>query len=344
MKMMSLFLLLNSIFFSLAHAEIDLVQLQSKLKSTGLIGEIHGSTGESGTPENSQIFVFTYRNPNDFFDNIQLPLTSEDSAILAQLKNLKRHQFYNVKGDFFTNKAPIKHINVSSLDLVKDYNSELDLLPYKYKGDVNDLKMKTEFVGRVHAKGLEGKMMVIEYKDRIVPVFVTEPTSQAIVNTLYRGDLVRVKIRVRSDPQAPTHISLASAQSLPAGTLPIVLLESLVKTHGNPISKSGHLIKFPKSPQINTNIYALLVEDPEGTSIQYTLTNFDSPDLFKKVREKLEKVWDENLSTIENDRNKLVNRKLLVHAKGISNMVDAGQANPQILVNSLDELTIDVQK
>ena len=321
-----------------AFAEINLAELEAKLKTDGLVGEIHGSITDS------KIFVLTYRNPNDFFDNIQLPLTSDLPDVLATLNQVKRHQFYIVKGEFITNKAPIKHINISSLKLSKDYTSELDHLPYQYKGDVNELKNKSEFIGRVHAMGEQGKMLVMEYKDRIIPVFVTEPTSQALVNSLYRGDLVKIKFRVRSEPEAPTHLSLESSQKLPPNVKPIELLESLVKSHGSPIEKVGNLIKFSKSPQINTNIYALLVEDPEGTTIQYTLTNFDSPDLFNKIREKLEKVWDENSAGAENDRNKLVNRKLVVHAKGTSNMVDAGQANPQILINSLDDVTVEVLK
>ena len=228
--------------------------------------------------------------------------------------------------------------------MAQDYSSELDHMPYNYKGDVNDLKNKNEFTGRVHAIGEKGKMLVMEYKDRIVPVFVTDANSQAITATLYRGDLVKLKIRVRTEPEAPTHLSLANPSTLPAGEKTVDLLESLVKSHGSPISKMGNLIKFPKSPQINSNIFALLVEDPEGTAIQYTLTNFDSPELFKQILDKCEKVWNDNAANIENDRNKLVNRKLVVHAKGISNMVDAGQANPQILIQSIDDLTFEVLK
>lgn len=338
MKTISFILTLLITLLFVVHAEVNLSELEMKLKGEGLTGEIHGASADS------KLFVLTYRNPNDFFDNIQLPLTSESTEILSLLSHIKRHQFYIVKGNFISNKAPIKHINITSLQLSKDYVSELDQMPYQYKGDLNDLNSKTEFIGRVHAKGSDGKMLVMEYKDRIIPVFVTEASSLKIVNELYRGDLVKLKYTIRSEPYAPTHLSLAKTQSLPPNILPIELLESLVKSHGNPIAKMGSLIKFPKSPQINVNIYALLVEDSGGTTIQYTLANLDSPEIFKQVREKLEKMWNENLVGIENDRNKLVNRKLLVHAKGISNMVNAGQANPQIIISSPDDITFEVLK
>lgn len=338
MKTWSLLLSLFLALSTLAHADINMADVDAMLKGSGLKGEIHGASNDG------KLFVITYRNPTNFFENVQLPLTSEDAAIMDIITKTKRHQFYIVKGELLDNKAPVKHIKVTSIEMAKDYSSELDHMPYKYRGDLNDLYNMTEFTGRVHAVGAEGKMLVMEYKDRIIPVFVTEESSQNIVKTFYRGDLVKVKFRVRAEPEAPTHLGLQITQKLPPGEKPVELLESLVKTHGNPIEKTGSLIRFPKSPQIQFDIYALLAEDAGGTTIQYTLVNFDDPALFKKIREKLEKAWMENSTTAENDRNKLVNRKLVVHAKGISNMVDAGQANPQILINSIDDLTVEVVK
>ena len=178
----------------------------------------------------------------------------------------------------------------------------------------------------------------MEYGDRIVPVLVTEPTTATLVKTFYRGDLVKVRVTTRKNPDAPMHVALSKTTSLGVDEKPIELIESLVRSHGSPIEKTGVLVKFPKSPQIMFNIYALLVEDQEGTNIQYTLVNFDSQEVFKAVREKLENKWNEKLGTEENNRNKLINRKIVLKAKGISNMVDQGQANPQILINSANDI------
>ncbi len=324
--------LFTTYFIQGAFAAIDLNEVEQKLKTTGLTGEIHGSNSDSS------LFVLTVRDPNDFFTNMQIPLATENDDVKTKLKDLKRHQYYIVKGSFFDNKAPIKHINVTSLDMARDYKSELDLLPFQYKTNVNDLKTKKEFIGRIHAMGEDGKILVMEYGDQIVPVVVTEPATQIIVKDFYRGDLVKVKIQVRTSPDAPLHIMLARQGTLNPQEKPIELIESLVRTNGQPIVKTGVLVKFPKSPQINFNIYALLVEDPEGSTIQYTLTNFESPEIFKATREKLEKLWNDNLGTEENNRNKLINRKVVIRARGISNMVDQGQANPQVLVNSADDV------
>lgn len=315
---------------------IDLVKVDQDLKSTGVVGEIHGASADA------DLFVLTIRDPNNFFINIQLPLTTEDTEIMARLKAAKRHQFFTVKGELIDNKAPIKHIKISSLELKKDYTSELDQNPHQYKSDLNELRNKSEFIGRIHAQGQDGKMLVMEYKDRIIPVLVTEPPTQALVKTFYRGDLVKVRYMLRNEPDRPLHLALERQRNLGNNLKPIELIDSLVRSHGQTIEKTGYLVKFPKSPQINFNIYALLQEDAEGTNIQYTLVNFENPELFQAVREKLEKAWNDNQKNIHNERNKLVNRSVKVTAKGESNMVDQGQANPQILIQNIDDLKIDV--
>lgn len=334
-KLLVLFAMLMSL--TSACATIDLNEIESKLKTTGVTGEIHGANSDSS------LFVLTVRDPKDFFTNIQLPLISESEEIMSKLKSTKRHQFYTIKGDFADNKAPLKHINVISIEMSKDYTSELDQNPYQYKYDVNDLRNKKEFIGRIHAIGNEGKMLVMEYGDQIVPVFVAEQSTADLVKTFYRGDLVRVRIAARKTPESPLHVGLVRVSTLQSSEKPIELIESLVRSHGTPIEKTGVLVKFPKSPQIIFNIYALLVEDAEGTNIQYTLVNFEDQSLFKALREKLETKWNEFIGTEENFRNKLINRKIMVKAKGVSNMVDQGQANPQIFINSLNDLEFIVK-
>jgi len=342
LKLVAMSALINTLFaFSFSAcasstAQIDLQKVDLELKTTGVVGEIHGAS------QDADLFVFTVRDPNNFFINIQLPLTTEDTEIMTRLKTAKRHQFFTVKGELIDNKAPIKHIKVTSLELKKDYSSELDQNPHQYKSDLNELRNKSEFIGRIHAQGQDGKMLVMEYKDRIIPVLVTEPPTQALVKTFYRGDLVKIKYMLRNEPDRPLHLALERQRNLGNNQKPIELLDSLVRSHGTNIEKTGYLVKFPKSPQISFNIYALLQEDAEGTNIQYTLVNFENPELFKAVREKLEKAWNDNQKNIHNERNKLVNRSVKVTAKGESNMVDQGQANPQILIQNIDDLKIEV--
>lgn len=321
---------------NISWAAIDLKELEKLLTTTGLRGEIHGASVDN------KLFVLTYRNPENFFENIQLPLTSEDSKILQTFTSLKRHQSYMVKGNFLNNRAPINHINVTGLELVKDYSSELDNHRHQYQGDLGDLVNLKEFTGRVHAIGSDGKMLVMEYKDRIVPVFVTEAASADLTKKLFRGDLIKVRFYIRRSPESPTHLSLERWANLGENIRPFEVIESLVSHHGESVTKTGYLIKFPQSPQIKFNIYALLVKGADGSSIQFTITNLEDIELFKKVREKIEKVWNENAAGAENDRNKLVNKKVLITAKGTYNMIDPGQANPQIIIKDINDVSFSV--
>lgn len=324
-------------FISCANTTIDLEDVKQKLTSTGLTGEIHGSS------EDASLYVLTVRDPQNFFVNAQFPLTSEDPAIQSLLKTTKRHQYFLVKGDLIDNKAPIKHIAVKELSMVKDYKSELDQTPHTYKADLSELMGKKEVLVRVHAMANEGKVLVVEYKDRILPVVVAEPPTQLLVKELYRGDLVKIRYAIRNEPDRPIHLALERQRNLGANEKPVELLESLVKNHGQKIQKTGFLVKFPKSPQINFNIYAILQEDANGTNIQYTLVNFENIDLFKAVREKLEQAWNDHAKNPTNDRNKLVARNIEVTASGDMNMVEQGQANPQILINNINDLKITIK-
>jgi hypothetical protein len=335
---MKLFILILGLFSITACAGIDLQMIENSLKGEGLKGEIHGSSLDG------KLYVITFRNPDNFFENFQFPLVTEDPAILNTLQSAKRHQFYKVKGEFFNNKSPIKHINIKSLELVKDYSSGLDQMPYEYKGILTDLNGQKEFTGRVHAVAEDGKFLVMEYKDRIIPVLVREQASIDQAKLLYRGDKVKIHFAIRAEPEAPTHLNLELKAKMANNQSPIEVIESLVAHHGEPVTKTGTLVKFPKSPQINFNIYALLVEDETGAKIQFTITNLEDIDLFLKVREKIEKVWDDNSFGIINDRNKMINPRIKITAKGTYNMIDRGQANPQIIIKNIDDVTFEITK
>lgn len=335
---MKIFILLLGMISMSACAGIDLASIEKSLMGEGLKGEIHGSSLDG------KLYVITFRSPDNFFENIQLPLVTEDVAVLNTLQSAKRHQFYKVKGEFLNSKAPVKHINVKSLELVKDYTSDLDQMPYQYKGNLSDLNGMKEFTGRVHAVAEDGKFLVMEYKDRIIPVLVREQASIDLSKTLYRGDKVKIHFAVRAEPEAPTHLNLELKAKMPNNQSPIEVIESLVSHHGEPVTKTGTLVKFPKSPQINFNIYALLVEDETGATIQFTLTNLEDIDLFLKVREKIEKFWDANSNGIVNDRNKMINPNIKVTAKGTYNMIDRGQANPQIIIKDINDVSFEIVK
>ncbi len=326
---MKLSLLLASFLLSFplaAHADLDWPQIEAQLKGAGLTGRIHGSVGERS------LFVFTIRDPADFFSHYEFPLVASTPEIESKLSTLARHDRVILKGHFLVSRAPIRHILVEGATLDEKYESPIPA--YSYRAKIPDeLKGRAEAVFRVHAIVAEGKAVVLEYKDAVIPVFFR---SAAETSTLFRGDRIRLRYVLRDHPPSPTHLAPD-----PSAEKAFEILSSVRSRHGQTAALEGSLVLFPRSPQIVFDVFALQEIAPEGTTLEYTLVNFENPELFKKIREKLSLGWNRAASSAESGRNKLVNPLIRVHAQGVLNVVDANQANPQILLSSPDDVTLE---
>jgi hypothetical protein len=307
---------------------VDPAQVEKLLATSGCEGEVHGASPTQG------LYVFNYRNPDDFFDYLEMSLVAEKPEVQAQLATLARHDRIRVKGAFLANRSPQKHIRVDSLEVVRKYVSPVPSDPYGH-----DAKLPDELLGKssatflVHALHADGQILVVEYKDTVVPIYVR---NGDLTKDLFRGDLVQLAYRVAREPGRPTHLRLDEAQ----GAQAVRVLESIREKHGNPGVIQGALILFPKSPEIKFNVFAVQELLPEGLSRQYTLVNFESPEAFARIREMLQAAWDTYPNDYVNGRNKLVSRKLLVRATGVFNEIDPNQANPQILLKGPEDLQI----
>lgn len=305
---------------------VDLAQVETELKTTGAIGFIHGSNVGSG------LFVFTYRNPKDFFDHYEFPITTEDSVVAEFLKKLRRHDKVKITGSYATHSAPQKHILAQTIELVKAYEEDGAPPVYSSNPKIRDeVLAQSELIGRVHALGESGKVLVIEYKDLVLPVVVKNPK---LTEALYRGDRIKISYTVKSNPKDPTHIVLALTGDS------ITMLEKILTGNGSPIEIKGDLVFFAKSPQLIFPVFAVQPESQDEAPIQYTLVNFDNPDVFKKIREKLTSAWDSKRSSALPMRNRWMNPKIKISAKGIKNVSDPNQANPQVLLSKPEDVEI----
>ncbi|NBX93127.1 MAG: hypothetical protein EBQ85_07860 [Proteobacteria bacterium] len=311
---------LGLIALNVLGAPISSEELEKELKGKGLSGWIHGASDPMG------LFVFTYREPGNFFNHQEFPLVASHAGIEKTLKTLNRHDEVLIKGYFLENGAPIRHIFVEDLSLIKKYESPVPApAPYPYKANLpQDLDNQEEILAKVHAIAENGKILVVEYKDAIVPVVVGNPTW---VKDLYRNDQVKLKIQVRNYPSQPTHVSLDTKS-----THPVTVVDRMVAWHGRKGSVEGNLVLFPKSPQVNFNVFAIQVVDSNGLVREFTLVNFEDDKVFEQIRIKLQSFWDNSPGGVENGRNKLINRSIKLKATGTFNVVDPGQANPQVLL------------
>ncbi|HEX4383368.1 MAG TPA: hypothetical protein VH083_10475 [Myxococcales bacterium] len=306
--------------------ELSLV-VEEQLAGAGVEGWIHGAVEGQGE------YVLTYRTPGQFFDYLELSLVARDDNVAKQLASFKRHDKVRVKGAYMDhNPSPQKHILVSSIELLKKYESVYAAEAYQYQAKIpEELLEKTSETFLVHAIGGNGQILVLQYKDAILPVFVR---NGLLTKDLYRGDLVKLSFKIQRRPKEPVHLNLDETQ-------PVEVLESIKALNGQKTTIEGALVLFPKSPEIVFNVFAVRQSLQGGLDRQFTLVNFEDPEIFKAVREKLQKAWDDEGSTAYvNGRNKLVSTKIRIRATGTLNDVDPSQANPQILLDSADAVQI----
>jgi len=323
----ALVMVVLSLSASVSAFAVDLGFIEKQLTTTGVEGWIHGSVPAQG------LYVFTYRNPQDFFDYIEMSLVTEDPAISKQLASLGRHDRIRVKGEFLKNPSPQKHIKIHSLELLQPYQNA-----YPAEGHSYDAKIPEDLVGKnsalflVHAVAGDGHILVVEYKDVILPVYVK---NADLAKGLFRNDLVELRFEVRDEPEQPIHLALDEKNPQA-----VKVVESIRSLHEKTGTLEGALILFPKSPEILFNVFAVQQELAGGLKRQFTLVNFDSPEVFEKIRQKLQGTWDRHAGAYVNGRNKLVSTKIRVKATGTFNEVSASQANPQIFLSSPDSVVL----
>jgi len=304
--------------------------IDKKLGGEGVEGEIHAIHAETET------YVFTLRNPNNFFQYVHFSLVPWTARVGRQLAALNRHDRVRIFGEVMKkNRSPQIHIELTKVEVVQKYQSEVPFPPYEREVTLpKDLPRNAAGNGDalflVHAVHADGQILVVEYKDAVIPVFVREPK---ISKELYRNDIVRIFYRLQNVPSEPTHLRLR-----PDVEEPIVRVESVLSKHGLPADLTGALVLFPKSPQVSVDVFAIHEEVEGGATRQYTIANFESPEVFRAIREKCLQAWQSDSANYVNGRNKLIHKKIRVRARGVFNVVDPNQANVQILLKSADDL------
>ena len=313
----------NCAYHPEAYEGLNPAALEGELTSTGLIGRIHGAAPEA------QLYVLSVREPNNFFAHTEYSLIPRDEDI-PSFQQLSRHDLVCVQGKVQQNPSPQTHIAVEGIQTLDTWSGLDNYPPYQHEQGIPDeLKAGDRFVGKVHAIGDEGKVLVVEYKDAVLPVFVR---SGDVTKDLYRGDIVRLAYRIQSWPDRPPHLQLD-----PTADTPIEVISSIASWDGQTKTLSGQLVKFPRSPQIKLDVYAIAVQT-EGVKRYFTLVNFQDMDQFQAILDKLAAIWEDNQNAAVNGRNVLIEPNVTIEATGQINMISAEQANPQILLSSLNEL------
>jgi hypothetical protein len=320
-------LLLSGLFISIQSGAVDIKAVEEALTGKGLEGWVHGTVADK------ELYVFTYRNPDNFFDYITMSLVPATAEIRAKLAASKRHDKLRITGSFMPNPSPQKHISVTAVEVVKDYKPAYEVPAFVYSTEVPKALRKDGTASfLVHAIGGEGHILVVEYQDQVVPIFARDTAYTA---GLSRNDVIRLKYKVQEAPNRPRHLMVDDNAKEP-----VKMVERIADINEKPADVQGTLVMFPKSPEIIFNVFAVLQDAKEGYSRQFTIVNFENPEVFKAAREKLQAAWDAHPGEWKNGRNKLVSTKVRVRVKGNFNQVSVNQANPQVLIGSADDITI----
>ena len=322
--------------------------IDKKLSSEdGLTGWVHGSASQMG------YYVFTYRSedkedPMAFFKAEEFSLVSRDPEIQQLLSTLKRHDKISLKGQIIPSRSPLRHISVSSLKIIEPYKKRPFDYEYKTKLETQNGEI-LELFGKIHTVIADGKALVFEYGDLVVPVFV-DPSLHGLTSDFYRNDKVALSVRAVKGPRRPLHFYLNKNAETP-----FKVIDRIKNCHGVTTELKGQLVKFDKSPQINRDIYAVKITDRNNVERNFTFfpdVSFSNPptkeesekfmSIFSKISAKVTKAWEENKDSAELARNHSVNPLIRISVSGRMNIVSKTQANPQIYITHPDDLIIEV--
>jgi hypothetical protein len=290
-------------------------------------GEIHGAYPDLN------LYVFTFRNPENFFEYVEVSLVAPTDALRAELAALHRHDRVRISGAIMDNRSQQTHVELQSLEVVRKYEASPPIPPYEYEASIpDDLRGKSSELFLVHAVNAGGSVLVVEHEDVVLPVYVTRPE---LTSRLARNDVVRLSYEIRTRPDRPVHLQLADVPQ------PVEVVDSITALHGKPAAIEGELVLFPQSPQVRFNVFAVLQKLPGNTQRQYTLVNFDDPAVFETIRNKLQAAWDAaGAGSFVSGRNKLISTKVRIRATGTFNQIDPNQANAQIVLSGPDAIEI----
>jgi hypothetical protein len=202
-------------------------------------GEVHGAFPDLN------LYVFTYRNPKNFFDFVEVSLVAPTAELADTLAALHRHDRVRIQGALMDNRSQQMHVELSSLEVVKKYDATPPLPGYDYQASIPDeLRGKDNELFLVHAVTADGAVLVVERRDVVLPVYVRHPE---LTRNLARNDVVRLFYEIRSKPNRPVHLQLQDIAH------PVEVVDSVMALNGKPADVEGPLVLFPKSPQVLFN-------------------------------------------------------------------------------------------
>ena len=298
---------------------IDLERLAAQFENQGVTGRIHGAVADS------QQFVLTHRNPLNFFDFVMLSLVAQDEETQIALRKAERHDQVLVKGHLRSTAEAQPHVFIESIQTLEEWPNSHAYGRYRRPQGIPD-----EVIGKNRVKALvhhadSGKeYLIIDYKSHLFPVLTHEWTGPDFPE---RNDIVDIQYRMAFSPSGMIHLELGVDPN------PLQILDPINIQNDRQVAITGTLLKYPKSPQITLDVYALRVESPiDGIFRTYNI--FGTQRSFSEVYQYLDWLWDSESETITQGRNVLRNDAIRLTMRGLAKT----PANPQIIIANRSDI------
>lgn len=302
-------------------------ELIEKARTEGLRGRVHGANPRLGA------YVFTWWRPGDFFDSVNFSLVPANPEAGKAIAGLERHQAVLVRGRIETGYGSQPHLLVESLEPGEKWSPGVRATPTERIADLEKaLAGKTRLSALVHAVSEDGGMLVVEWRDEVVPVQVPSvPQLRQRVRELFRGDRVRFGFRIAAHPRRPLHLTLDSG----AGSPPrLEVTDSIHAQHDRERTVEGRLVLFPHSPVLRRSIWAVEDPGPDGLHRYFTIFNFEDLKDQDRTDAKLDAAWRAKPDGVLDARNKYIHTGVRVRVTGKVSNPAQNQANPTLRTTS----------
>lgn len=300
------------------------------LKTKGVTGLVHGSV------PGSNLFVFIYGDPIRGGEHYSLIPANDD--IKTKLQKISRHQSVTIKGTLEEKGTLQKHILLQDIKLGEAWSPKIT---FKYTNQPYSPpeQLKKELEGKkdinciVHAVLHGGKVLIVNHKGDVLPVYVTNPKW---TKDLRSSDKINLRYKIRKHSEGPLHLSLCIEDNIP----PIKVLDAIL-----PLSESkekfeltGSLVWFPISPILTRETWGIKVKDQNGLERTYSLFNLrDEDDVdIKKIDDILRKEWNKKTEGFIRSSSFFHHPQIKIEVTGKVNHFAVNQRNPLVDLDSKD--------
>src|SRR5690606_4567694 len=112
------------------------------------------------------LYVFTYRDPANFFESVDVSLVAGNASAEAALADLKRHDRVRIEGTLMDNRSAQTPTATGALGGGGEYAPTPPIPAYAYEATIpEDLRGEDSALFLVHAVHAGGSILVVEHGD-----------------------------------------------------------------------------------------------------------------------------------------------------------------------------------